>query len=487
MRQIVLLSASLLLGARAPVAAPHPNPLAAAQLPSQETGLRIVAESERTLSRVVLGLNPNETRYFLLPETAASGRGANNPHLAYLRQQLYWLNFELERGRLFRHAPPRIRFFLAVPDARTTAGSLGGEENLFHQYLRERAGWSEDQIRDRIRFFHVREPIPYPQDMAEAVGYDDRGRLVLAMGLDCSDRYREPVERLVEQFPDEFVLRRLAGLNTEGGDLALVRLPDARLGLLVGRGRIGRYLEDRYGLPLEGKPIEPPQIEEARRAYRDAFFGLEVIIVGEDALREPRLGNPELFHLDMVASVFRGRLGVVAFVPTYVGTATDALSHVPLPLDLVSRIQGEYDRVARQLEARGYRVARLPFADHPVRNPVGAAKFVDPTAQRSFVMLGRYPYHFELPDGQNPQRLLRLAFQKLDTAVAAWRRSPTATAWTGVESALRTVWEEMDRAAASPNPIFDKQKAIYEANGIEVVPVPIFPTGEGGIHCIVLK
>ena len=39
---------------------------------------------------------------------------------------------------------------------------------------------------------------------------------------------------------------------------------------------------------------------------------------------------------------------------------------------------------------------------------------------------------------------------------------------------------EMDRAAASPNPTFERQAKVYEAEGIRVVPVPIFPTGEGG-------
>lgn len=487
MDRVVAFFAVILLAVGGPVGPPRPSPLGAPPPAAAEAGLRVVAESERTLARVILGLDANESRYFLLPETGGLGRGASDPHVAYLREQLYWLDFELEHGQIFRNLPARTRFFLGVPDRRTTAGSLGGEEGLFRRYLRERIGWSESQIRDRIRFFQVREPIPYPQDMAEAAGYDDRGRLVLVMGLECNDSYREPVERLVEQFPDEFVLRRVPGLNTEGGDLAVVRLPDGHLGLLVGRGRVIRYLEDLYGQPFDDKPIEQALIEKARRAYQDAFFGMEVVIVGEEALREPRLANPELFHLDMVASVFRGRSGVVAFVPTYAGVAADALSQSQLAEDFVSRIQAEYDRVARQLVTRGYRVVRLPFADHPVRSPVGAAKFVDPATKRAFVLLGRYPYHFELPDGRNPQRQLQFVFGKLDVAVAAWRHATTAAAWSGVESALRTTWEQLDLAAASENPTFEKQKAIYEANGISVAPVPIFPAGEGGIHCIVLK
>ncbi len=463
------------------------RPLPARSTQGPEPGLRLVAESERTLSRVVLGLSANVTRHFLLPETTASVGERDRPRLASLRRQLYWLDFELERGQIFRYAPPQTRFFLAVPDARTAEGSLGDEEKLFRRYLKERVGWSEAQIRHRVRFFTVRQPIPFPQDMAEAIGYDDRGRLVLALGLDCDERYREPVERLVAQYPGDFALRAMPGLNTEGGDLALVRRADGRLRLLVGRNRVLRYLETRYGRPMEGVPLSPAQIEEARAAYRNAFFGLEIVILGEDGLRDPRLANPELFHLDMMASVMSGAVGTVAFVPTFASNPADALSHDPLTEEMVRRLQAEYDRAARQLLALRYRVARLPFADHPVRSPVNAAKFLDPATRQFHVLLGRYPYHFDLPDRRNPQRDLQRVFQDLDDAVMAWRQRPTAAAWSAVEAALGNAWRGLDRAAASPNPMFEQEKEVYEKNGVTVLAVPIFPTGEGGIHCIVLE
>ncbi len=482
-----LLGMSILLAAETPVAPPSPKTLLPPSTASGPADVRLVAESERTLSRVVLGLDPVEARYLFLPDTSAWGEGREGPRLAWLRRRLYWLDFELKHGQLFRYAPAQTRFFLAVPVAPAPARSLGAEENLFRQYLRERVGWPEEKIRERIRFFTVRRPIPFPQDMAEAIGYDARGRLVLALGLDCDDLYRDAVERLVQQYPQEFVLRRLPGLSTEGGDLALVRLPDSRLALLIGRNRVVRFLETRNGFAWDGRPLSPAQIEEARRVYREAFFGLDVVVIGEDGLRDPRLANPELFHLDMMAAVFRSPVGITAFVPTYASHPADALSHDPFAPDVIARLQSEYDRDARQLEALGYRVARLPFADHPVRSPVGAAKFFDPVANRSIVLLGRYPYHLELSDGRNPQRRLQHVFQELDAAVEAWRQAPTGSAWSGVETAIRNAWQEMDRAAASPNPIFDRQKAIYESNGIEVHPVPIFPTGEGGIHCIVLQ
>ena len=45
----------------------------------------------------------------------------------------------------------------------------------------------------------------------------------------------------------------------------------------------------------------------------------------------------------------------------------------------------------------------------------------------------------------------------------------------------------MDRAVQAPNPIFETQRRVYEDHGVRVLPVPIFPMGEGGIHCLVLK
>ena len=43
------------------------------------------------------------------------------------------------------------------------------------------------------------------------------------------------------------------------------------------------------------------------------------------------------------------------------------------------------------------------------------------------------------------------------------------------------------RAPNAPNPTFESQRRAYEAYGIGVGAVPIFPTGEGGVHCLVLK
>jgi hypothetical protein len=187
----------------------------------------------------------------------------------------------------------------------------------------------------------------------------------------------------------------------------------------------------------------------------------------------------------MVVNVVRSGANILAFVPSYEEMPVDALTHVPLAEELRARVQREFNEVANQLATRGYRVIRLPFADHPVRNPVNVAKFVDPATGQSVVLLGKYPYHFATkPGGSIPQFELEDAFARLETAVDAWRAKPTDARWNDVTVVLQKTWKEMDRISATPNPTFADQARIYERNGIKVIPVAIYPTGEGGLHCL---
>lgn len=447
----------------------------------------LVPEAERTMRRLVLGLPPNETRLSMLPETASWDARTTDPRVRWLRRQLYRLSFEMSHGRVFQSAPPQTRFFIAVPDPRTNPESLGNEEAVFREHLRERVGWSDPVIDERVRFFKVPVPILFPQDMAEPISYDRSGRLVLGVGTDFDEPYEAAVASLIKAFPDGFTARRLPDVNTEGGDLALVRLPEGGVGLLVGHNRIERWVRRAKPETKANSPVEESDIEAARLAYQRAFGGVETIVIGREALRDPSLDNPEIFHLDMVAMVLRTTAGVVAFVPTYEVGPVDALTHVHLDPGAVKRFQGEYDRAARQLAARGYRVARVPFADHPSRSPINSGKFVDPETGRAAVLLGRYPAHVASTDEQNPQTQLQLALEALDAAVAAWRHEPTDDHWKAVQAAVAATWKQMDRAVSLPSPEFESQRAVYESFGVRVLPLPIYPTGEGGVHCLVLK
>jgi hypothetical protein len=423
----------------------------------------------------------------MVPDTAHWDPKSNDPRVRWLRRQLYRLTFELLHGQVFRHAPAHTRFFVAVPDPRTTPESLGNEEMVFREHLRERLGWTDSVIDERIRFFTVPRPVPFPQDMAEPIGYDENRRLILGLGSDSDEWYARAAERLAKAFPKEFVIRPLSDINTEGGDLALVRLPEGTVGLLVGHNRIARYARRLHPEMPANASISEAQIEEARRAYQQAFDGVETIVVGREALVDPRLDNPEIFHLDMITAVIGTPRGPVAFVPTYAAGAVDSLSHVHLTIDALKRFQDEYDRTARQMAARGYHVARVSFADQPARSPVGIAKFVDPATGRSTVILGRYPDHLADSDERNAQTQLQIAFERLDAAVATWRHAPTDVHWNAVRSAVGAAWRQMDASVASPNPMYQNARKVFESFGVDVVELPIYPTGEGGIHCLMLK
>lgn len=451
------------------------------------TDIRLLPECERNLKRVVLGLTPNQTKHFMLPETGSWDVRTRDPRVLFLRRQLYWLNFELLHGGILKAAPRYTEFYFALPDPRVVTSSFGNEEQVLRDYLAKRVGWSSQEISRRAHFFRVPQVMLYPRDIAEPLGRDSRERLVLAIGADSDSWYADSLAQMARAFPGDFLVKVLPEVNTEGGDLSLVWLPDGHMAVLVGYHRILRYEETRRGVGMKGERMDSTWIAAGKEAFRRAFFGLEVVVVGEENLREPKFVNDELFHLDMVVNVLKGSRGVVAFVPSYTEPPVDAVSLEAIASPLKERLEREYDRVASDLASRGYRVVRLPFRDHPDRTPVQVADFVDADTGRPSLLLGKYPYHLELPDGRNPQRELQASLHALEGAVEEWRQSPTGARWQGVRDRIAGVWKALDAASKSPNPSFEAQARIYDSEGIRVIPVPIVPTGEGGIHCLLLN
>ncbi len=454
-------------------------------VPGQD--LVLLPESERQFARVVIGLSP-------IGATERNPlRGATDPRLVDLRRRIYGLRFELLQGKTMTVVPDYATFYVAVPDPAMVPEASGEEEADFRSYLSSRLGWSEEKIRARTRFFPVARPVIYAQDMAEVLGHDAAGRLVLGVGADTDPVYADPVARIVKAFPDAFSTRTLRGvhvgdINTEGGDLALSWLPDGSIGLLVGRHRAIRYLERRTGRHFLGQPLTQDRIEEVRRAFSSAFFGVDVVVVGEGALRDPSRGSEELFHADMAVAVVRNSTEVLAFVPTYESPPVDANSGQLLPTAFVRDVQKEYDLVAEQMTARGYRVVRLPFEDHPVRAPVNVSKFIDAKSGRPVVLLARYPEHRSpAPGVSSAMAQLQAAVLELQDRLDAWEAAPTGDALARLEASLAVAWREVDEAAVSPNPLFERQRALYEANGVSVVALPLFPSGEGGVHCLMLR
>ena len=469
---------------------PPPPPFRPLPVPGEDFELR--PESERPLERIVLGLQPQRSEIVAIPGVGP-GRDSSDPRAVRLRQELNAINVEVDHGRLLESLPARARIFVAVPDPRKCPEASGHEEEDFRWYLRHRAGWSDEEVAGRVRFFQVALPVPFPRDLSEILGADSKGRLVLGLGRDADPLYANAVDRLVGLFPESFRLVRLAGLgvrrvNTEGGDVALVWTPEGRVALLVGRHRVLRYLERRHGEDLTGKPVSREGIEEARAAFRTAFFGVEVLIAGEEALERPELASEELFHADMVVSVMRGKNGAVAFVPTYLDEPVDAVTRRRLPGTFVERAQTEYDVVAAQMARRGYAVVRLPFADHPVRGPANATPYVDPATGQAWLLLGRYPDHLASgPGSRVPLFTLQETMDDLTEKVLHWRKTRREKDGQAVDAALERVWKEWDRSLAAPNAAFAEQKRLIEAQGIRVRPVSLIPFGAGGLHCLLLR
>lgn len=491
-RRVLVMVACVLLAGAAGIAvsrARRTAPVAATFRPRTVAAedLVLLPESERPFARVVIGLLPH----------GATGnnpfRGTTDPAIIAMRRRIYGLDFEIFHGRMMTAVPSYATFFVALPDPATVPEASGEEEGDFRAYLASRLGWSEETIRARVRFFRVSKPLLYPQDMAEPLGHDAKGRLVLGVGADTDHVYAEPVERLARAFPDDFAVRTLAGLhvgdiNTEGGDLALSWLPDGSVGLLVGRHRVIRYFERRTGEELLGHPIPAERIEESRRAFSAAFYGVEVVIVGEAALRDPKRGSEALFHSDMVVAAVRNASETLAFVPTYEARPRDANSGELLAEEYARDVQREYDLVAEQMADRGFRVVRLPFEDHPVRSPVNVSKFVDVSSGRPVVLLARYPEHrITEPGGTSPMAKLGGVILDLRESLEAWEAAPEPSAAARLDARLGEAWRALDEALASPNPLFERQRALYEANGLSVVPFPIVPTGEGGVHCLLMR
>ena len=250
-------------------------------------------------------------------------------------------------------------------------------------------------------------------------------------------------------------------------------LPDGSIGLLVGRHRAIRYLERRNRrIPRTDSPLTAEQIEEVRRALlvgllrrrgSDRRRGCAPRPVARQRGAVPR-GHGRRGHAERHRSA-RVRSDV-----------REASRRRELPgcscRTFVRDVQKEYDLVAGQMAARGYRVVRLPFEDHPVRAAVrreqvrrhdlghagrpagtlpGASFFGPGSRERDGAAAERAPHPAgtALTRGSPPRRK---------------RRSRSSTRVFGMP------WRELDEAVGSPNPLFDRQRALYEANELSVVP-----------------
>jgi hypothetical protein len=448
-----------------------------------------IPESEHTCPYRVIGLDPHRSSYFMLPEIH-SPAGADPAALQTVEEQLYWLNFRFSHGDILDCAP-QSQWYVAVPDSASVTDSLGNELEFFKSYIRHFCKTSDQDFQNRFFPFLSSSPLIWTQDIGELVIQSSIPGADIYCGPQDQKTYLDVAHGLTRTYPDSFRYHPLpSNLSAEGGDLEVVWGPNRKPAILLGRHRVLRYLENTRPGWDHRRAVPQALIEEARKAYSEAFGHLPVIIVTERALREPEKASEEMFHLDMLASIMDNHQGPHphAFVPIFSSPkVVDAMSGKSLPESLTRKVEWEFDEAARQLAALGYQVVRLPFNDHPARSPVNFGKSKNAETGRYSIYLAKYPYHLPQGNPQTPQARLMAAVSSVQDWGARWNGSGNASDLASFHQSLSQLWQAMTDADAAFNPLYEERaKRIREA-GYDVVEVHCYAWGSGGIHCQTLR
>jgi hypothetical protein len=444
--------------------------LSSAALSAEGPSFGMVPESERGLKACVMGLDPQDGDYFGLPHFAPKVARAQG-----WDRQCFWLDYQLSHGELMQKMPAEAQLYVAFPvSAQIPTG--GYEVDFFKAYLKQKAGWSKERIEKQVRFFSVDDPLIWAQDFALEEGLGPQGQRLLHIGPGDARVYRHFARSLSAQFPEAFTKKDLPlGVSGEGGDLSLARFPNGNVGLVIGRHRVLRYLQD-LGKPLAaGQVVGADTIKEVETVYSLAY-GVPVMVIPQKPLLEG-WGTEELFHLDMVASFMGGTPSQVV-VPQLVPGCLDHATQAPLDAVLAAALTREYDVVAEELSQAGFVVQRAPLADHPARSPTNSVKYSS-QAGRRIVLLARYAR----ADGGSALSVLHQALDQLNSASADVHEHPSADQIAGVNQAFAAVWKALAACDKDPDPSYQAQADAYTRTGFTVVPVPDYPWGAGSLHC----
>jgi hypothetical protein len=302
------------------------------------------------------------------------------------------------------------------------------------------------------------------------------------------------VKSLAKSFPQTFTLWNFgADVSAEGGDEDMIWTPDNKVALLAGRHRVIQFLTRNMGQQsFDQNPLAPALIETVKKAFSDAVFGARVLFVPEKLLLSPMPGNgsEEVFHLDMLACVLPnpGNGSPRVFIPTYMKMRQhyDSLLKNSFDKNFITRVQKEYDEAADEFKKLGYEVVRLPYSDHPVRNPVNVVRFRDKNTGKITVLLPKYPYFLPIDSLDTPQQQVLNALDWLRTNFSEWQNMPGPDTYQKLADTLQGVFDTMDKVADLPNPIYAAQEKIFKKYGYEVIPIPSYTWGAGGPHCQLL-
>ena len=440
---------------------------------------RWLPESERDLSACVVGVEPENSQYFLLP--TLSDPPSALPGFDDVRRQVFWLDLELSHGALLQALSRSAQLYVALP-APVGQGSRREEEGWFQDYLVQRCGWDPADLAPRLHFFSVPETLIWSQDETVLLGEDASGRRVLALDPDSRSFYRGFVEGLAGAYPQRFTVRRLPpNVSDEGGDLAVVRRPDGALGLVIGRHRVLDWLQRSGAGAFVGRAVPPALLKKAERAYARAY-GLPVQVLPEAPLLQG-WGSEDLFHLDMLAAFLAVSGRAVAVVPSFQAHSRDSLTNQPFGVEQTRDWKRGMDQVAKELLRAGYGVERAPLADHPVRSPANSVRFDPGDGGPVQVLLSRYP---DQSPGAAPSigaLQYQVSLAQFRDAGDRWNQAPGPASLPALQAALKKLWLGLGRCRALGNPVADAQAQAYQALGCRVQSVDDYPWGAGGFHC----
>jgi hypothetical protein len=401
-----------------------------------------------------------------------------------MKKLIYWINFEFTHGNIIRKIPDYTKIFVALPKS---TGDL--EKKFFLEYLKVKCFFTDEDIKKRIYFFNTNTNMHWSQDTSEILGRDEKGRIIIGMANRDFAKYLSAIEDMVKTYNSFFTIKWFEdNTSAEGGDEEIVMMPDGKPALLVGRHRIMRYIELQHDIPEDqNEPYEKWMVEEARIAFSNSVYGLPVHIIPEKLLYNRTLGTNEIFHLDMYLVVLPDKNKNKAFVPIYdKPEIMDILSREMLNKEFITKCNEKYNEAAKQMKELGFDVIRIPFYDHPVRNPANVAKFRNKKTGKITILLGKYPYHLTKNNDLSPQQKMQDAIYYLEDNLVAWKEKPDRETYSNIFNAINNLFYMFDEEEKISNPIAEQQANIYRKYGYDVILVQQYAWGSGGLHCSLL-
>ncbi len=448
-----------------------------------EEKVLIIPEAERYLSFIIIGLWPIGEKYAFLPEITKP-KGVSDKEMIELKKMIYWINFEFTHGNIIRKLPYYTKIFVALPES---VGNL--EKKFFLEYLKTKCFFTDSDIRQRIYFFNTNTNLHLAQDTSEIIGRDEKGRIIIGMANRDFAKYLSAIEALVKKYNSFFIIKWFEdNTSAEGGDEEIVTMPDGKPAFLVGKHRIMRYIELQHGVPEDSEePYKQWMVEEARTAYSNSVYGIPVHIIPEKLLYNRKLGTNEIFHLDMYLVVLPDKHKSKAFIPIYDREEImDILSRQLLDKEFIKKCNEKYNSVAQQMKELGFDVIRIPFYDHPVRNPANVAKFRNKDTGKITIFLGKYPYHLSKNGDLSPQQKMQEAVYYLEDNLVLWKEKPDKETYNNIFIAINNLFKLFEEEENTPNPIADRQAQIYRKYGYDVILIQQYAWGSGGLHCSLL-